>query len=82
MISEDGWTYRGSPTEGDARKLVTLEQDGMIWIGIRAFDHTSCRWLNNNEPEHARVKAWRDLPDIARGFWDGGTLTIIPRRIP
>lgn len=83
MTEIDGWNYdaRNVP-EGDARKIVTLEEGGMTWIGIRAFHHESRRWLNNGEPERATVKAWRDMPDIARGFYDRGQLVILPARTP
>ncbi len=58
----DGWDYSSGPSEGgDARKLVTLQQEGMTWVGIRAFNHANRRWLNNGEPELAKVVAWRDL---------------------
>lgn len=76
-ISKDGWNYHNHiPEHGDARKLVTLELDGMQWIGIRAFHHQGRYWMNNNEPEAATVIAWRDLPEIARGFYDRGKLII------
>ena len=75
----DGWHYRrdGVPEGGDARKLVTLEHDGMRWIGIRAFNHKHRHWMNNNEPELATVKAWRDLPAIAEGFWNHGIFYLL-----
>lgn len=70
--SIDGWIYVGNPGEGDARKIVTLEQDGMTWVGIRAFNHQHGYWQNNNEPERAKVVAWRDMPEPARGRWERG----------
>jgi len=77
MIEKDGWNYRVREVpEGDARKIVTLEQDGMQWIGIRAFHHEGRYWMNNSEPERAKVIAWRDLPALARGFYDRGQLIV------
>jgi hypothetical protein len=58
----DGWCYHTKPGEGDARKLVWLEQHGMEWVGIRAYNHQGGYWMVNNEPTGERVKAWRDLP--------------------
>jgi hypothetical protein len=72
----DGWIYHGTPTGGDHRKLVTLVQDGMTWVGIRVFSQADQRWMNNNEPERAQVKAWQDLVSPADGFWQGGKLFI------
>lgn len=75
LQDDDGWNYETQCVpEGDARKIVTLEEDGMTWVGIRAFDHQRKRWINNGEPERASVKAWRDLPNPARGFWFRGQL--------
>lgn len=69
------WNYnKPVPPNGDARKIVTLSQNGMVWIGIRAFNHNTRGWVNNNEPEIARVIAWRDLPQPARGRWEHGRL--------
>ena len=78
-FEKDGWCYQDKPQEGDARKIVTLEQDGMIWVGIRAFHSIAGKWMNNNEPERAKVIAWRDLDEPARGCWVHGKL-IIPSR--
>lgn len=50
---------------GDCRKLVTLEQHGVIWVGIRAFDAVGGRWMNNNVSELAKVLAWQELPSPA-----------------
>lgn len=73
----DGWNYCGKPPpSADARKLVTLEEGGMTWVGIRAWHHTNQRWVNNGEPERATVKCWRDLPEPARGFYDRGILIV------
>jgi hypothetical protein len=74
--SLDGWDYTGKPEPGtDARKFVTLTEGGMQWVGIRAWNHEKQYWMNGGEPERvAKVKAWRDLPDVARGFWDRGQL--------
>jgi hypothetical protein len=74
----DGWHYAGEPSGGDARKLVTLVEGGMTWVGIRAFNFQGRHWMNNNEPERAEVKAWRDLDQPASGFWDRGRLFIKP----
>jgi hypothetical protein len=76
--SVDGWIYVGSPEGGDCRKFVTLEQDGMMWVGIRAYNHQGRFWQNNNEPERATVIAWRDLPAPARGRWDRGRFHLRP----
>lgn len=76
-IQGDGWCYHGDPPQdGDARKLVTLEQAGMTWVGIRAFHFEKRYWMNNNEPEAARVLAWRDLSDVAKGRWVRGKLML------
>lgn len=78
--SEDGWDYTGHPEAGtDARKLVTLTENGMAWIGIRAWHHENQYWMNGGEPERATVLAWRDLPEIARGYWHRGQLTFPER---
>lgn len=70
-----GWHYEKSPPEnGDCRKLVWLEQDGMAWIGIRAW-HREGRWYNGNEPERADVLCWQDLPQCALRHWDRGRLS-------
>ena len=72
--ADDGWTYAPSypPPDGDARKIVSLEMDGMVWVGVRAFNHATRKWMNNNEPSGERVVAWRDMPEPARGFWSHG----------
>lgn len=58
------WNFDPWPPEGgDSRKLVTLEQDGMIWVGIRAW--TGVKWINNGTPEKAKVLAWAPLPQPA-----------------
>lgn len=72
----DGWHYTGQPGDGDARKFVTLEKDGMAWTGIRAWHAERKIWLNNGEPELARVIAWRDLPEIAHGRYFHGKLIL------
>ena len=77
MIENDGWNYRSKPTDyGDCRKLVTLEDQGMIWIGIRAWHNIEKRWYNGNEPERCNVRAWREMPEIAGGGWERGKLQI------
>ena len=73
--ARDGWHYLGNPPgDGDARKIVTLEQDGMVWVGIRAWHHSGRHWTNNGEPERANVLAWRDLHEPAKGRWERGKL--------
>ncbi len=76
MGQKRNWNYLGKPpASGDCRKIVTLmDQDGMMWVGIRAFEHSRQIWINNNEPETARILAWRDLDEPARGRWEGGRL--------
>lgn len=69
------WNYSGHPSpDKDCRKLVTLHQGSMWWIGIRAWNSQGKFWQNGNDPETASVHAWMDLPDIARSFWDKGVL--------
>jgi hypothetical protein len=73
----DPWNYFGSshPKEGDdARKLVTLLEGGMVWVGIRAYHHTGKYWTNNGEPERAEVLAWMNLPQPAQKRWAHGIL--------
>ncbi len=60
MDWQEGWPVEG----GDCRKLVTLEQDGMTWVGIRAW--SGIDWLNNGARETATVLSWRDLPPPSR----------------
>ena len=74
---QTGWHYHNeTPRRGDdARKLVTLEQDTMRWVGIRAFNHRDERWYNGGEPELlAQVIAWQDIPAPATGFFQRGML--------
>lgn len=59
----DLWNRDVYPNGGDTRKLVTLEKDGMIWVGIRAFN--GIQWYNNGTVEHAKVLAWQELPTPA-----------------
>jgi hypothetical protein len=70
----DGWHYSDKPVpEGDGRKLVTLMQDGLVWVGIRHWtQQTGC--VNNNEPCGERIIAWMDLPRPAEGRYVGGQL--------
>jgi hypothetical protein len=75
MVEKDGWNYGIPPADsGDARRLVTLEEQGMCWVGIRAYSQAACHWMNNGEPERATVKAWKPLDEPARGFWFRGQL--------
>jgi hypothetical protein len=72
----DGWNYAATPQDGtDSRKLVTLEQDGMVWIGIRAWSSQHRCWVNNGEPTRETVVAWKDLPRPAEHRWVNGLLT-------
>ncbi len=81
--AKDGWYYVGDPPKnGDARKIVTLEQDGMVWVGIRAWNQRGNFWQNNNEPEKDHVKAWRDLNEPAEGYWVRGILYFPHQRNP
>ena len=69
------WEYLEKPKpEGDCRKLVTLLDGGMVWVGVRAFNHQQQRWMNNNEPEKVTVLAWMDLPGPAEKRWVRGCL--------
>ncbi len=69
------WNYGDEPTKGgDARKIVTLEQDGMRWTGVRAYHTLDRQWYNGNEPERAQVIAWRHLDVPATGSYDRGQL--------
>ncbi len=71
----DGWCYHDKPKEGgDARKIVSIELGGMVWVGIRAWNHTKRIWMNNGEPNHERIIAWRDLPEPAKGYFVSGML--------
>lgn len=65
----DNWNRDSIPPEGgDGRKLVTLERDGMIWVGIRAWNGAD--WLNNGTRDHTeKVLAWQPLP--APAYSDG-----------
>lgn len=56
------WNRGKPPPEGDARKLVTLVQRGMTWVGIRAYNFQQDCWQNGNEPELADVIAWTEMP--------------------
>jgi hypothetical protein len=77
MIEKDGWDYTEKPpADGDCRKLVTLHDRGMAWVGVRAWHHAERRWYNGNEPEHHTVHAWRDLPQTATGYWQKAILHI------
>lgn len=79
MPEIDGWEYRKNPEGGDCRKIVTLDQDGMCWVGIRAFNASTGQWINNGEPERANVIAWKDLDEPAKGRWSRNTL-FVPRK--
>lgn len=76
----DGWHYADPRDQDgkDCRKLVSLTQGGMRWLGIRAWHVTGRYWMNGGEPERATVEAWRDLPDVPRGFWNSGRFVLLP----
>jgi hypothetical protein len=76
MAESDGWEYQNKPDGGDCRKIVTLDQGGMCWVGIRAYNATTGQWLNGGEPERASVLAWKDLDQPARGRWVNGRLVL------
>lgn len=79
MSEQDGWEYQAKPDGGDCRKIVTLDQDGMCWVGIRAYNATTGQWLNGGEPERANVIAWRNLDQPARGRFVHGKLVLSRR---
>ena len=56
------WQYGPPPAEGDGRKLVSLEEDGMVWVGIRFWNARLLQWYNGQTLEHAHVLGWIDLP--------------------
>ena len=65
MNLNDNWIRDPYPPEsGDTRKLVTLERDGMIWVGIRQWN--GAKWLNNGAHDRLEhVLAWQPLPTPA-----------------
>jgi hypothetical protein len=66
--TRERWNYGKPPKdEKDCRRLVSIEQDGVQWIGIRAWNHERQCWMDGsgNAPELASVVAWRWLPDPA-----------------
>lgn len=67
-IAPSQWHY-GKPKrdEKDCRRLVSMEQHGMQWIGIRAWNHDRQCWMDGSgsEPEQATVVAWQWLPEPA-----------------
>lgn len=71
-----GWQYRREPDvdSKDCRHLVALSQDGMRWIGIRAWHVQDRCWYNGNEPERAEILAFMPLPEMPRRFWWRGQL--------
>lgn len=76
----DGWNYNGYPKDGDSQKLVTLKDRHYHWIAIRTWDNKSRYWMHNGEPERTLVLAWRDLPEVAKGFWSYGKLYLVEER--
>ena len=77
MKDVDGWNYfvpgRNGQEVGDGRKLCTIDHDGMTFVGIR---HWSAKhWLSNGEPISGEtVRAWKELPPPAQGYWQHGLL--------
>jgi hypothetical protein len=70
------WQYGIRPADGgDSRKLVTLEQDGFVWVGIRHWNSAKGYWVNTDSPETAKVLAWAELPKPALKRFIGGKLT-------
>ena len=69
-----GWLYREDIRQGDCRKLVSLRQDGMEWVGIRAWNQKEHRWYNGNDPERADILGWMDLPQTVRRHYVRGIL--------
>lgn len=68
MGPQRDWNRVGNPDGGDCRKLVTLEVDGMIWVGIRAWSGST--WLKDGVSSRGeKVLAWQDLP--APAYSDG-----------
>ena len=59
------WRYDIPSGSGDGRKLVTLEEDEMIWVGIRFWNMLEQRWYNGSRIETCHVVAWIDLPSPA-----------------
>lgn len=59
--------YEGNApsSAGDCRKLVWLvDNDGMGWVGIRAYHHGEGYWMvGNHREESANVTHWMDLPE-------------------
>lgn len=79
VFESDGWCYKHKPNgQGDCRKLVTLHDRGMAWVGVRAW-HDKQGWMNGNEPELHTIHAWRDLEPPATGFWLSGILHLTER---
>jgi hypothetical protein len=79
LMADDGWDYRRHPSSGgDSRKLCTIYVDGgLMFVGVRMWNGERRRWESNGEPcPHEEVRAWRDLPEPALGFWDQGKLLI------
>ena len=74
-MEEANWNYTGKPEDGkDCRKIVSLLEGGMVWVGIRAWNPADRQWQNNGEPERATVLAWQDLPEPAKKMWVRGQL--------
>ncbi len=82
---DDGWEYyeRGPKEGGDQRCLCTIEQDGMVYVGVAIWTAlakfnsggvAAGKWLQNGTPIAGRVLAWRPLPEPARGRWLSGKL--------
>lgn len=59
------WRYGVPPSHGDCRKLVTLEDGAMVWVGIRHWNEMKQSWMSGLHIETARVLGWIDLPSPA-----------------
>jgi len=71
---EHPWEYQRDPS-GSPYKLVTLEDAGFSWVGIRYWNPDNRLWFRfDSSPETARVLAWMDIPKPAEGRWVHGEL--------
>lgn len=81
----DNWDYknRGPKEGGDQRCLCTIEQDGMVYVGVAIWtvlarsnsgEVASGAWLQNGTPIVGKVLAWQKLPEPARRHWVSGVL--------
>lgn len=84
-VPVDDWDYqnRGPKDGGDQRCLCTIQQDGMVYVGVAIWT-VSARfnsgavaagaWFQNGNPLVGKVVAWRPLPEPARKRWVSGVL--------